>query len=256
LWSKNKKGATLGDFPLCVIKTATIRARSLQILPVSLNSNKEVIIHKKEIKDNVFIGESLTFIKNGTGHVPVINANNYDIILDKDTELDCSEYEHYQPMEMPNINTVYKDKKLKSRLKLLMESISLDKNLNWEEKQSIENICKDFHDIFQLKGDKLTFTDVVKHEIQTEARQPPINIRQYRLPEAHKSEINRQVREMLDDGIIAPSTSPWNSPIILVPKKAGPDGQKKWRLVVDFRKLNEVTIEQVFPIPRINEILD
>jgi hypothetical protein len=61
---------------------------------------------------------------------------------------------------------------------------------------------------------------------------------------------------MLYDGIIVPSTSPWNSPILVVPKKADASGKKKWRIVVDFRKLNIVTIGDGFPILLISEILD
>jgi len=47
---------------------------------------------------------------------------------------------------------------------------------------------------------------------------------------------------MLRDGIIVSSNSPWNSPILVVPKKEDASGKKKWRIVVDFRKLNDVTI--------------
>jgi hypothetical protein len=61
---------------------------------------------------------------------------------------------------------------------------------------------------------------------------------------------------MLRDGIIAPSTSPWNSPVLVVSKKAEASGKKKWRIVVDFKKLNDVTIGDSFPIPVISEILD
>jgi len=60
---------------------------------------------------------------------------------------------------------------------------------------------------------------------------------------------------MLCDGIIVPSSSPWNSPI-LVPKKLDASGKKKWRICVDFRKLNDVTIGDSFPLPIISEILD
>ena len=70
----------------------------------------------------------------------------------------------------------------------------------------------------------------------------PINTRPYRLPESQKEEVDRQVKQLLEDGIIAKSDSPWNSPLLVVPKKVGPDGKRKWRLVVDVRKLNEKTI--------------
>jgi hypothetical protein len=61
---------------------------------------------------------------------------------------------------------------------------------------------------------------------------------------------------MLEDKIIRHSTSPWNSPIILVKKKEDASGKEKWKLVVDFRKLNDVTVEDSFPLPLISEILD
>ena len=51
-------------------------------------------------------------------------------------------------------------------------------------------------------------------------------------------------------------TSPWNSPILVVPKKAGASGKEKWRIVVDFRKLNYIRIGYSFPVPAISEILD
>lgn len=56
---------------------------------------------------------------------------------------------------------------------------------------------------------------------------------------------------MLKDEIIRPSSSPWNSPLLVVPKK----GKQKWRVVVDYRKLNEVTIADAYPIPNIEDIL-
>jgi hypothetical protein len=60
----------------------------------------------------------------------------------------------------------------------------------------------------------------------------------------------------LEEGIIVESNSPWNSPILVVPKRVGPDGEKKWHLVVDFRCLNEKTIGDAHPLPDITEILD
>ncbi|KAA5606820.1 RNA-directed DNA polymerase, partial [Pseudomonas aeruginosa] len=61
---------------------------------------------------------------------------------------------------------------------------------------------------------------------------------------------------MLDQKIIQPSLSPWSSPIWIVPKKTDASGQKKWRIVIDYRKLNDITIGETYPIPNIVEILD
>ncbi|CAH2088027.1 unnamed protein product [Euphydryas editha] len=61
---------------------------------------------------------------------------------------------------------------------------------------------------------------------------------------------------MLEQGIIEPSNSPWSSPIWVVPKKQDASGKQKWRVVIDYRKLNDITIGDTYPIPQINEILD
>lgn len=83
----------------------------------------------------------------------------------------------------------------------------------------------------------------------------PVHVKQYRLPLSQREEINKQVAEMLEDGIITPSNSEWNSPLILIPHKSTTD-EKKFRVLVDFRKLNEITIGDSIPIPNINDILD
>lgn len=62
---------------------------------------------------------------------------------------------------------------------------------------------------------------------------------------------------MLNDNIIRPSLSPWNFPLIVVPKKMNEnDTEKKWRLVIDYRRLNDVTVGEIFPLPNIQDILD
>lgn len=61
---------------------------------------------------------------------------------------------------------------------------------------------------------------------------------------------------MLDQGILEESSSPYNSPLWIVPKKLDNSKIKKWRIVIDYRKLNAVTISDKFPIPNIDGILE
>jgi len=144
----------------------------------------------------------------------------------------------------------------KDRLSKLRDELRTD-HLNNEERDSLVKICEEFNDIFHLSGDTLTFTTATEHTIPTPTIDPmrEINTKSYRIPEIHREEVQKQTEQMLLDGIIVPSSSPWNSPILVIPKKTDASGKRKWR-IVDFRKFNDVTIGDSFPIRVISEILD
>ncbi|GAU45358.1 hypothetical protein TSUD_239070 [Trifolium subterraneum] len=89
------------------------------------------------------------------------------------------------------------------------------------------------------------------HEIHLKEGTKPVKVKPYRYPHSQKEEIEKMVHDMLQQGIIKPSNSPFSSPIILVKKKDG-----SWRFCTDYRALNNVTIKDSFPMPTVDELLD
>ncbi|EPS59216.1 hypothetical protein M569_15593 [Genlisea aurea] len=125
-------------------------------------------------------------------------------------------------------------------------------DLTEEEQAQLKDLLEEFKDIF---GDKLQVTAPVRHDmpevipIQPGARIP--NRPLYRYSPVEQKEIERQVQQMLQQGIIEPSTSPYGAPVLLVKK---PDNT--WRFCIDYRGLNQVTVKNGHPLPRIDDLLD
>lgn len=127
--------------------------------------------------------------------------------------------------------------------------------LNKEEKLALDEILSTFGDLIFTEGQVLGNTDIIRHEIRTTTDRP-IYTRMYRYPHVHEKEICDQIGDMLRQGIINESKSPYNSPLWIVPKKMDSTGQRKWRIVIDYRGLNSITVDDKFPIPNIENILD
>ena len=104
--------------------------------------------------------------------------------------------------------------------------------------------------MFASTAGELGKTGLVKHHINTEG-QGPIRLRPYRIHQKDKSELDSILQELLVNKLIRPSVSPWAAPVVLVKKKSG-----GIRLCMDYRKLNNITKKDSFPLPRIDDVLD
>ena len=110
---------------------------------------------------------------------------------------------------------------------------------------------------FELRGitgkprKVISFHSMIKLLKKGRPRSVPPNIRPYRYPYGHKSEIEHMIEEMLEAGIIRPSQSSYSTPVVMVHKKEG-----SWHMCPDYRELNKITLKDKFPIPVIDELLD
>lgn len=135
-----------------------------------------------------------------------------------------------------------------------LSKLRLD-HLNQEEHDAISTLCHEYKDIFYCEDLPLTFTNEVKHHIRT-TNEDPIYIKPYRQPPQQVEEIKRQVDKLLKDNVIQESHSPWSAPVHLVPKKPDASGKVKYRMVIDYRRLNDITIDDKYPLPNIHDLFD
>ena len=121
--------------------------------------------------------------------------------------------------------------------------------LSQEEASRLSELLIGYHEVFSLE-DERGETDLVEFRIDTGDATPKRQAAK-RIPFAARQEIADQLEKMQASGVIKPSESPWASPVVLVRKKDG-----TLRFCVDYRALNSVTKPDLFPLPRINDLLD
>ena len=112
-------------------------------------------------------------------------------------------------------------------------------------------IIKEFPDVFLDDISGLPPDRVIEFVIELVPGTEPISIPPYRMALAELKELMAQLEELLSKGFIRPSTSLWGAPVLFVKKKDG-----SLRLCIDYRQLNQVTIRNQYPLPRIDELFD
>ena len=108
-----------------------------------------------------------------------------------------------------------------------------------------------YQTLFSESSTDIGRTSLVTHRIDTQGAKP-IKQRPRRVPLAKQQIVKDSIQEMKDADIIEQSYGPWASPVVLVTKKDG----KSTRFCLDYRKVNDVTVKDSQPLPRIDDSLD
>lgn len=206
---------------------------------------EDMLLCSEELYPGVFIGN--TIVNSFSPYGKFINTTDKPIYIFNYKPY-LSPLKNFDLLHINHNNSIRKEQ----RQQTIIESLKL-KQQSPEIELKLTQLLKAYEDIFHLPGDTLQTNNFYSQSINL-ADNIPVYVPNYKQIYSQQPEINSQITQMLNDGIIEPSVSHFNSPILLVPKKSETD--KKWRLVVDFRQLNKKLMGDKFPLPRIDSILD
>ena len=166
-----------------------------------------------------------------------------------ESEKVVADVQRKRPVSKPNISETHvKDTDVPNHLREIY--VKAREGRPEEERRKIASLLNRFEHVFSKDDDDLGTTHLLEHTINTGSskplKQPP-----RRVPLAFANEEKLVIEQMERQGIIRKSKSPWASPIVLVRKKNG-----KVRPCIDYRRLNSVTENDAFPLPRIQDCLD
>ncbi|GJS23296.1 putative reverse transcriptase domain-containing protein [Tanacetum coccineum] len=121
-------------------------------------------------------------------------------------------------------------------------------NLRWQEEIVV---VRDFPEVFPDDLSGLPPVREIKFWIELVPVAMPVAKSPYRLAPSELEELSGQLKELRDKGFIRPSSSPWGAPVLFVKKKDG-----SFRMCIDYRELNKLTIKNRYPLPRIDDLFD
>ncbi|RWS00536.1 Retrovirus-related Pol polyprotein from transposon 17.6-like protein, partial [Dinothrombium tinctorium] len=122
-------------------------------------------------------------------------------------------------------------------------------SLNTNEQKALLNLLTQFSDRFSFSNKTLGICTITKCKIDTGEAQP-VHQTPYRYSLSQREEIERQIQDLIEIGVVRPTKSPWSCPVVLVKKKDG-----SMRMCVDLRKVNSLVKADVYPLPNINDAL-
>lgn len=221
------------------------RCEVIRRLP-NFSVTEDSIVLSQEILPGVFCGN--TIVSSNSPYIKFVNTTQSQVAISNFHPI-CEPLHDYVRVNKPTENLAMK----KERIQNIFSKINFNEIPSYVH-SSLKKLIEKYSDIFSLENEKLSHNNFYSQNILLND-QVPVYIPNYKTIHSQGDEMAKQIQKLLDDDIIEPSVSPYNSPILLVPKKAG-NNSKKWRLVVDFRQLNKKVLADKFPLPRIDIILD
>ncbi|GJS42299.1 putative reverse transcriptase domain-containing protein [Tanacetum coccineum] len=139
------------------------------------------------------------------------------------------------------------------RCQVFLAHVTTKKPEDKSEEKRLEDvpIVRDFPEVFPEDLSGIPPTRQVEFQIDLIPGVAPVAQAPYRLAPFEMKELSDQLKELSDKGFIRPSSSPWGAPVLFVKKKDG-----SFRMCIDCRELNKLTVKNRYPLPRIDDLFD
>ncbi|GKC29978.1 putative reverse transcriptase domain-containing protein [Tanacetum coccineum] len=136
---------------------------------------------------------------------------------------------------------------------LFLAQVTVKENKDKSDEKRLEDVptVRDFPEVFPEDLPGLPPTRQVEFQIDLVPGAAPVARAPYRLAPSEMEELSTQLQELSDKGFIRPSSSPWGAPVLFVKKKDG-----SFRMCIDYRELNKLTVKNRYPLPRIDDLFD
>ncbi|GJZ27448.1 putative reverse transcriptase domain-containing protein [Tanacetum coccineum] len=187
----------------------------------------DVIVCNEKLVQVPYGNETLTFCRNGS-------SNGRESRL---TVISCSKAQEY----------------MAKGCQVFLAQIPAKKEQDKSKRKQIEDvpIVRDFPGVFPEDLPGLPPARPVEFQINLILGAAPVARAPYRLAPSEMKELSKQLQELSDKGFIRPSSSPWGAPVLFVKKKDG-----SFRMCIDYRELNKLTVKNRYPLPRIDDLFD
>ncbi|GJV06653.1 putative reverse transcriptase domain-containing protein [Tanacetum coccineum] len=244
----------------------------LDIKPAKLNTSYEVELADGKVvcTNTILKGCTLNLLDHlfDIDLMP-IELGTFDVIIgmdwlvERDAVIVCGKKEVHVPYK--NKTLVVKGDSGASRLKVIScikarKYIERGSQLFLAQVTEKEPSKKQLQDVPVIRNFPEVFPDdlpgippprQVKFRIELVPGAAPVARAPYRLAPSELKELSNQLKELLEKGFIRPSSSPWGAPVLFVKKKDG-----SFRMCIDYRELNKLTVKNRYPLPRIDDLFD
>lgn len=226
-----------------------IPARSLKVVEGTTEIAGVVMTVPYRLENGVLVANSISNVVDTKVPILLANPNQMPIVINENTVLGTAE-EHRETAKHEIVKQGHNDVQLILPMEKLSESVIIGDNLNNAQITQLKLLLEENAEAFSFKG-SIGVSQDHKHEIELLPGATPAAEPLRRRAPIQIEETRRQVRQLLDEGIIEESSSLWAAAYVLAKKKYG-----EFRLCIDFRKLNSLTKKSVYPLPNIDECLE